>query len=74
VCSIAASAPAITARWSAPRHVLLPAERYTAISAIAGFYRNFCFIYKHGALFSLAATKKSGPGKMNRGRWKFFLA
>src|SRR5215469_4287604 len=49
----AAALSAITARWPAPRHILLPPERDAAVAAVPRLHKNLRFINKHLLLFSL---------------------
>jgi hypothetical protein len=42
-----ATAPAVSAGWSAPRHKFLTAKGHAAIPAVSGFYANFGFVDEH---------------------------
>ena len=43
----AAAVAAIAAGRAAARDVFLAAERDTAVAAVAGFYKDFCFVNEH---------------------------
>src|SRR5262249_4667463 len=54
----AAALSAITARWPAPRHILLPPERDAAVAAVPRLHKNLRFINKH-LLLSLRSVRFS---------------
>jgi hypothetical protein len=42
--------PTVSARWAAPRNVLLSAEGHAAVSAVAAFYDDLRFVNEHELL------------------------
>jgi hypothetical protein len=52
-----AAASAVTAAWAASGYELFAPERQTAITAVAGFYGNEGFVYKHWRRNELLLSK-----------------